>query len=206
MHGGIVPLDNPSLTRNERNNLKQYVHELGDQLSALLQINGSPFRLPRGKRRFETHFRITSEGGVRFPTPAGLTWGKVSIAENRAGGITVSADAVEHSVTFVPSSEDRGGVWEGTEGSSVVRRHYDFRTLSLADANGRLRAAGEALLAVLRGGGKVQREQGDRAMLTLGRCLTDLMQIDSSPFQVSPAGKTWSALFEASDAVRDTRS
>ena len=40
-------------------------------------------------------------------------------------------------------------------------------------------------------------------MLALGRRLSDLIQIDTSPFQFSPGRKTWSALFDASSTTPD---
>jgi hypothetical protein len=148
--------------------------------------------------RYEAVFTISSTEGLRFPTPDGLTWDRVTIEEIRPGTIAVSTDAAAPIGVFTRSDEtDSRGNWEAAVQPSVLKREYDLRSLRLADEDDQPNAAGEALLAVLRAGGKVQRVKTDKAMLTLCRYLSDLMQIDSSPFQFSDGQKKWSALFEA---------
>jgi hypothetical protein len=206
LHGGILSFACPELDQAQRVNLKQNVSKLGQVLARLLQIPGSPFKPPRKTRRYETRFRIATEEGVRFPTPQGVCWDDVSISETEAGDIAVAVSTLETFVTFTssPEEEDRGRM-EEAEREGVLRKEYDLRTLGLADADGRPNAAGVALLAVLREGGKVQKDKTDQAMLALNRRLTDLMQITAPPFQFSAGCKIWSALFEASSAAGDAR-
>jgi hypothetical protein len=83
----------------------------------------------------------------------------------------------------------------------MLERQYDLRSIGLADADGNPTPDGEALLAVLRGGGKVQRKSNDKAMLSLSKRLGNLMQIGSSPFQFSKTQLLWSALFDATSSV-----
>ncbi len=206
LHGGVLPFDSPSMARSTRVNLKQYVTELGQQLALLMQIAGRPFKDSRRTRRYETRFRIATSDGVRFPTPAGIGWEGVSITEPEAGLIAVSADAVEPFVAYSrPSAEGSGGRWDGAVGVACLSREYDLPTLGLADSAGHPSAAGQALLAVLRGAGKIRREPTDRAMLALCKRLTELLQLDGSPFEFSPRNK-WSARFTAASAFSGGRS
>jgi hypothetical protein len=202
-HGGVLPWPRSSGPQRRVGSLKQNMSQLGKRLSALLLIDGKPFRDSRVTRRYEARFRIAAEEGLRFPTPAGLSWDGVGIAEVRPGVIAVTADAAGAFAVFTASDDgaDDPGRWEAAVQATPLRREYDLRSLGLADEDGRPTPAGDALLAVLRGGGQVRRKPGDRAMLTLGRLLSRLMQIDTSPFAFSRAQQQWSALFEASSGV-----
>jgi hypothetical protein len=105
IHGGILPSNLPDLPQKVRTNLKQSVSQLGKRLSALLLLEGSPFKDTHKTRRYETRFRITAKDGVRFPTPAGVDWDCVSITETRPGNIEVSVDTQE---TFATTEYSRG--------------------------------------------------------------------------------------------------
>jgi hypothetical protein len=161
------------------------------------------FKDTRVTRRYEARFQILAEEGLRFPTPEDLTWDGVSIAEVRTGVIAVRADALDtFGVYTAPEPEGESqGRWEAAVQMGSIEREYNLRSLGLADQDDSPSPVGEELLAVLRGGGKVQRTSNDESMLSLGRHLCDLMQIKSSPFQFSKAQQLWSALFEASSSV-----
>jgi hypothetical protein len=195
VHGGILP----SARDRSRNNLKQNVSDLGRRLTNLLHIPGRPFKYVSKTHRYEAILKISSGEGLLFPTPDGLTWVQVTIEEVRPGVIAVSADTADPVGVFTrPADEADGpGTWEAAVQPSVLKHVYDLRSLRLADADGRPNAAGDALLAVLRGGGKVPKPKNDQAMLSLCRILSDVMQIHESPFQFSAGQKMWSALFEA---------
>lgn len=203
VHGGILPANISSLPEQVRTNLKQNVSQLGKRLVELFVIDGKPFKDTHVTRRYETRFKIFAEEGLHFPTPDGLTWDGVSIAEVRTGVITVRADAVDtHGVYNPPNAEEESpGRWEAVVQTGALTREYDLRSLGLADEESNFTPVGEAFLAVLRGGGKIQRKNKDKSMLSLGRHLCDLMQINASPFQFSKAQQIWSALFEASSSV-----
>jgi hypothetical protein len=199
IHGGILPSDLSSLPEKVRTNIKQNVSKLGKRLAALFLLDGSPFKDTRVTRRYEARFTILAEEGLRFPTPDGLSWDGVSIAEVQAGVIVVHADAADpFGVYTAPDGETKSpGRWEAAVREGAVERRYDLRSLGLADEDGNPNTKGEALLAVLRGGGKVRRKSDDKPMLDLGRLLCDLMQIKPPPFQFSASQNKWSALFEA---------
>jgi hypothetical protein len=203
VHRGILPSNISSLDAKFRTSLKQNVSQLGKRLRALMLINGNPFKDTREARRYETRFHIFAEDGLHFPTPEGVTWDGVSIAEVRTGVIAVRADAADIlGVYNAPDDEGVGaGRWEAAVQAGVLEREYDLRSLGLADEDSKPTPTGEALLAVLRSGGKIQRKSNDEAMLALGRHLSDLMQINESPFQFSKDQRIWSAFFEASSYV-----
>jgi hypothetical protein len=205
LRGGIIPFESPDLGKRERGNLKQNVSKLGHRLMALLHIEGSPFKDSRGSRRYEARFKIAATEGVRFPTPAGVNWDKITLTEVRPGVIGVSVEETEIFAAYSPPGEERQpGRWEAAERPGALTREYDFLTLGLAGDDGRPDARGEALITVLRAGGKVQRPQRDSAMLGLCKRLTDLLWLQDSPFQFSPERQTWSAHFYASSSVGDT--
>jgi hypothetical protein len=203
IHGGILPANLSSLPQQVRTNLKQNVSKLGKRLAAFFLLDGSPFKDTRVTHRYETRFTICAEEGLHFPTLEGLTWDGVSIAEVRTGVIAVRADAADAcGIYTTPDDEGDGpGRWEAALQEGTIEREYDLRSLGLADENSRPTPVGEALLAVLRSGGKVQRESSDKAMLALGQLLGNLMQIDTPPFQFSSSQNKWAALFEATSIV-----
>jgi hypothetical protein len=203
VHGGILPSDPSSLPRQMRTNLKQNVSKLGKRLTALLLLDGNPFKDTRVTHRYEARFKIFAEEGLRFPTPEGLRWDGVSIAEVRMGVIVVRADAADvFGIYTAPDAETKSpGRWEAAVREGTIEREYDLRSLGLADEDSNPTPTGEALLAVLRSGGKVQRANSDKAMLALGQVLGNLMQTDTSPFQFSSSQNKWSALFEATSIV-----
>jgi hypothetical protein len=205
LHGGVIPVSGRGLDRRVHDNLKQNVNRLGHQLRALLLIDGSPFKDSRRSRRYETRFKITAEEGVRFPTPVGITWDNVALTEVRPGVIVVSVETAETFAAYSLPDEEGGGRgrWEAAQRPGELAREYELHTLGLADDDSQPDAQGEALIAVLRAGGKVQRPPTDRAMLTLGKRLCHLMQLQDSPFQFSRERQTWSALFDASSSVAD---
>lgn len=211
LRGGIVPFDDPELTSDPSNklkqNLKQNVRQLRQRLCSLLQIDGDPFKDARKTRRYEARFKISTEMTVLFPTPAGATWDKVAIQELDDERIAFSLESKERFVTYARGrgDDDEDGGWEGAEGEGLVRREYDVVTLGLATREGKVTDAGDALRAVLRAGGKVKRDDDDEGMLKLCGVLTKVMQISSSPFQFSKSEKKWSALFEASSTVPNER-
>jgi hypothetical protein len=207
--GGAIPFDSPDLSQSERSNLKQNVSGLRKRLAALLNIKGGPFLDSRHARQYVARFKVTAEGLPAFPTPAGTSWDAVSIEEVRAGVIRVCIEATEDAVVYVHEDNDDNagtrGRWEGAEQLGVVQREYDLCILGLADAGGEANEVGKALLAMLRGAGKVRREQDDESMLALCGLLTKLLQINQPPFQFSDRQQTWSALFDASSTLYRSR-
>jgi hypothetical protein len=205
LRGGVVPFAARELSRAEQDNLKQNVSALAKRLAALLHIEGRPFKSTRGMRRYEARFRISTDEGVVFPTPAGVSWNAVSIVEERAGVLAISVEATETFITHTRENDgETAGRWEVAEQEGFIRRTYDLCTLGLGDAGGRPTGPGLALLELLRAGGKLRREKEDPDLLALGGAMSRLMQIDSAPFQFSQSRQTWSAIFDASSEVGDS--
>jgi hypothetical protein len=204
LHGGVLPFGGRN--RREGNKLSKNIYKLACRLRALLVIDGNPFKDSRQSRRYETRFKVAAEEGVRFPTPEGAGWDNVALTEIRPGVIVAAVEIAETFPAYsIPDSEGGGpGRWEAAERTGELVREYELRTLGLADDNGRPDARGEALIAVLRAGGKVQRPERDSAMLGLCKRLSDLLQLQDTPFQFFHGWQTWSALFDASSTVGDT--
>lgn len=203
-HGGVLPFK--AVDEKTRTNLKQYVSDLRQRLAALLPgIEGESIVYDKDESAYRTAFGISSERTLQFPTPEGASWTDVSIAPHGDTGVRIAVTASEtfSASGYTEDEEDGGDVhqWEAAEREGTVERTYDLRTLGLADDRGRLNRAGQALLAVLAGKGTVQRKADDRGMLELCGVLTNLVGIDESPFEFTPLGEKWVALFDISVCV-----
>jgi hypothetical protein len=186
-----------------RDNLKQYVSELRKRLQAVFPaIGGDPIVKPPGEH-YKTAFRITARDGIVLRVPAGITWSGVSIIETRDGRIRFIAKTKERFLAYGDGrAEDRPG--EAAERPSTTTWEYDLWTLGLLDDDGDPNPTGNALLAVLRAGGGIKRDEEDKAMFKLCGFLSRLTGIDGSPFHFDRRRQEWIPLFEA-DSERTSR-
>jgi hypothetical protein len=203
VRGGALPYDDPELDWKVRLHIKQNISQLRKRLKALLPIEGDPFRPTHKTREYRSRFKISTTEGLLFPTPADTTWDKVSIAEVRQDVIRFSVGVETEERFSAPTGPDEEletevgvGVREGTRDYE-----YDLRTLGLVVKDGSPDLRGLALLAVLRGQGKVERHSRDQAMLLLSKFLCSFMQIEKPPFEFSENKNLWVATFEASSAI-----
>jgi len=81
MHGGVLPFK--AVKEKDRTNLKQYVSDLRQRLSALLPgIEGESISYEQKDMSYHTAFKVSCEDALQFPTPPGASWTDVSIAAN----------------------------------------------------------------------------------------------------------------------------
>ena len=198
-HGGVLPFK--AVDEKTRTNLKQYVSDLRQRLAALLPgIEGESISYEKKDKSYHTAFKVSCEDALQFPTPPGTSWTDVSIAANGGTGIRISVSSTEKFAAsgYADGDDDSTHQWESAEREGSVGRTYDLRMLGLADDRGRPNRAGQALLAVLSGKGTVSRKENDKGMAELCGVLTRLMGITDSPFEFTPLGEKWVALFETS--------
>lgn len=206
VHGGVLPFK--AVGAKARRNLRQYISDLRDRITALMpSIDGDPIAYDKDERAYRAAFRISTEEGLRFPTPPGATWAEVSIAGDGASGIRVSVTSRERFAASGFTGADPGDTrrWEAAEQEASKGRRYDLRSLALADDQGRANPAGQALLGVLAGKGTVKRKADDKGMVALCGALSRLMGMEGSPFEFAPFEETWVALFDVPDGAPPSR-
>jgi hypothetical protein len=205
-HGGVLPRPKTA-TERSATNLRKNVSRVSQQLQALLPLDGKPFRGPRQVHGYQARFRIRLADGARFPTPAEGSWERVSLIEVREGVVAVTVGTNDVHAVFDARAEasESPGRWEAVEQPGVVRREYSLADLGLASSDGRRDLAGQALLQVLRAGGRVARTAEDGGMLALNQRLGRFLQLEGPAFRFSNTGPVWIALFEAESRVNDDR-
>lgn len=170
--------------------LKQRVSVLRGRLRALLGLDADPFH-PAGRgRAYRARFAVRSADGPKFPTPEGAGWDDVTLAEQTDGRIEVTVAAPAAGVTFV-----RG--WEATTAAGERGRRYALAEMGLVGPDGRPAPAGEALVAVLRAGGRLALPASDPGLLALGRALAAFFNLPDPPFEFDQRRGEWVAKFEA---------
>ena len=202
IHGGVLPFK--AVEPKRRTNLKQYVSDLRDRLTALLpNIDGDPISYQKDECAYRTAFKVRSEEGLKFPTPPDATWADVSISRRGTSSIHISVVAKERFASSAYSEEDHGRVhhWEAAEREGHEERDYELRTLGLADDQERPNRPGEAMLSVLAGKGTVKRRADDKGMLKLCGVLSALMDIEGSPFRFAELDGKWVALFDTGEGT-----
>lgn len=182
--------------------LKQRVSVLRDRLRALLALDGDPFHPTRKGRPYRTRFAVRADGGATFPTPPGATWGDVTLTEVAPGVLEIGVTATAHGAEYVRGSDDEaaGGRWEGTTAKAERTARHPLADLGLGEP-GAPTAAGTALLALLRAGGRLTRPANDPDLLALGAVLTRFFQLPDPPLAFDTKRTQWTARFEASSFV-----
>lgn len=194
---GVLKHQDDKLDHKARTNLKQYIHELRRHLQALIpNIDADPIVHNSDGRAYETVFKISSSENPQLSVPQGIVWSGVSI-------VLVAREAIR--VSYCSNEAFRGHAYSEDqlpENESAERERTDTQTVYLdsikLSTKGKLNKVGQALVAVLEGNGRIQRDMEDGEMLTLGKILSDLLRIDDAPFEFDTGSGTWTAKFDAS--------
>jgi hypothetical protein len=196
--GGVLGTGDHITTKPGK--LKQKVSKLRDRLQALVALDNDPFHPNTTGQPYRTRFTIRRAGPATFPTPPGSNWDDITITEVTDGVIEIELNAEERDVTFVGADDPtERGRWEGTTKASERQHRFTLADLGLTGPNPT--PAGEALVAVLRGGGRLSRPTMDKGMLALGDVLTRFFQLEDPPFTFDQRRRQWVAQFEASSVV-----
>ena len=132
---------------------------------------------------------------VRLEFDHSTSWLDVRITELPAGRLQFQIKGKE---TFagrrhgVEHNRDR----EAAERAVSISREYSLDAMGLAKNNGQITEEGKALLAIIRGGGRLRRTGDVLAVLRLGERLRTWTGIEDDPFQFTATGGIWVARFE----------
>ncbi|MBP3954431.1 hypothetical protein J8F10_03890 [Gemmata sp. G18] len=184
------------------NDLKQKVSTLRERLRALVGLDGDPFhRTPRG-RPYRARFAIRSAGAATFPAPPGATWDDVTVTEVEPGILAIAVAVEARGAEYVRGEEDGDpGRWEGTTGARDHQIHYTLADLGLTGPGDTVEPAGEALLELVRGRGRLPRPAGDESLSALGDALARFFRFDGPPLTFDRKRHQWTARFEAASLV-----
>jgi hypothetical protein len=174
-------------------NVKQAMTELRTRLRSILGLVGDPIPHDSQEREYRAAFRVRADSPATFTLPDGSGWDVVSITERADATIEVVVDGTGHTDGFDDRAGD-GGDLVAAERTTAWSRRVPLTALGLA-TDGVPTPEGEALLAVLRGGGKVAAKPTDRAFLKLGKILATAFQTTDPAFDYRD-GK-WVAKFTA---------
>jgi hypothetical protein len=118
MRGGVLPFTDHVLDLSTRINLKQYVTVVRKRLRALIPgIDSDPIPYDKDERCYRTAFKIASQEMLRFPTPEGTSWAKMSITLLREDAIRITVPEITRSTESAHVLEQGTEVqqWETAE-------------------------------------------------------------------------------------------
>ena len=180
--------------------MKEKVSTLRDRLRALLALDGNPFHPNRAGQPYRARFTIRGAGPATFPTPPGATWDAITMTETAVGEVEIGVTVETRGAAFA-RGEGGGGAWEGTTDTGERRSRFGLVDLGLTGPDGIPTPAGEALVTILRAGGRLKRPTDDEALLALGERLTRFFRLTDPPFDFDTKRRQWVARFEATSTV-----
>jgi hypothetical protein len=200
-HGRFNPRDIAEANA-EQTPFKKQISRLRERLRGILPITGDPVPCDKSSGEYRCAFDVSLESDRGFPTPEGVTWADVHFHELSGGRVRVGVRSKE---TF--RARIRAGGAEQTsadvaEREAMLRREYTLDQLGFCNSQGLPTAEGQALLDLLRGGGKLRRPGDDFAVLRLGARLKEWIGLPGEPLQFSEGRRAWVTYFGCESAIR----
>jgi hypothetical protein len=186
----------------EQTPFKKQVSRLRERLRGILPIAGDPIPCDKASGEYRCAFSVSIESDLGFPTPAGATWADFQFQELPGGRVRVGVRAKETFQARARSGRAERTSAEVAERETVLQREYSMDQLGLANHQGLPTAEGQALLDLLRGGGKLRRPGDDLAVLRLSARLKAWIGVPGEPLQFSQWRRTWVTYFGCGSAVR----
>jgi len=186
----------------EKTPFKKQVSQLRGRLRKLLAITGDPILFEKASGDYRCVFDVALEADGGFPTPTGVTWDDFQFHELPGARVRVGVRAKE---TFQARVREGGAgktsaVVAKREGT--LQREYTLEQLGLTNREGLPSAEGQALLDLLRGGGKLRRPANDFAVMRLGAWLKGWIGLPDEPLQFSEGSRVWVTYFGCGSAAR----
>jgi hypothetical protein len=194
LHHGRLPLAEVTRRKHSPDGFRRQISNLRKRLGNLIPAEGESIRWDAEEEAYTCCFKILRRGEVTLPQPAGGSWMSFEFTERRYGRIAVGVKA-----NSVRRARDGTGTAEHQE---TLWHEYSLVDLGLARDVDRLLQEGQALLELLRSGGRLVRAGDDLAVLKLNQWLRDRSGLGSDPLQFSEATGTWIAAFDCSSDRR----
>lgn len=178
---------------------KYQISKLRESLHRIFPISRNPIVL-EGKDSYRALFNIRSKDGITIPVPEGTTYSNICVVETRTGNIRFIIDAKRRFMAYesgFPTETSEKPHKEAAEGPDTRVEEYELLVLGLSEEDGQPNQIGQALLEVLRGGGRVKRSEYDKGMEGLCGFFSRTFEIGGSAFDFSEKQKEWISRFEA---------
>lgn len=193
---GSVPLAEVKRRKNNPDGFRRQISNLRKRLSSLIPAEGESICWDADEEAYTCRFRIQRSGEVTLPQPADGSWMSLELMERRDGriGVGVKANQIRRA---------RDAETGPAQHQESLWHEYSLVDLGLARDVDRLLPEGQALIDLLRAGGRLARPGDDMAILKLNQWLRDRTGLAGDPLQFSEATGTWIAAFDcASDRRR----
>jgi hypothetical protein len=198
LHHGRLPLAEVTRRKDSPDGFRRQISNLRKRLGNLIPAEGESILWDSEEEAYTCCFKILRGGEVTLPQPAGGSWMNYQIIERRDGHIAVGVKA-----NSVRRARDARTDETGTaEHQETLWHEYSLVDLGLARDVNRLLQEGQALLELLRSGGRLARAGDDLAVLKLNQWLRDRSGLGGDPLQFSEATGTWIAAFDCSSDRR----
>ncbi|MFN3324994.1 MAG: hypothetical protein ACK5AZ_15975 [Bryobacteraceae bacterium] len=193
---GCLALAEVKRRKNNPDGFRRQISNLRKRLSSLIPAEGESILWDSGEEAYTCHFRIQRSGEVTLPQPADGSWMSLELMERRDSRIAVGVKANQ-------IRRARDAETGPAEHQESLWQDYSLVDLGLARDVDRVLPEGQALIDLLRAGGRLARPGDDMAILKLNQWLRDRTGLAGDPLQFSEATETWIAAFDcASDGRR----
>jgi hypothetical protein len=192
---GCLALAEVKRRKNNPDGFRRQISNLRKRLSSLIPAEGESICWDADEEAYTCHFRIQRSGEVTLPQPADGSWMSLELMERRDGRIAVGVKANQ-------IRRARDAETGPAEHQETLWQEHSLVDLGLARDVDRLLPEGQALIDLLRSGGRLARPGDDMAVLKLNQWLRDRTGLAGDPLQFSEATGTWIAAFDCSSERR----
>jgi hypothetical protein len=177
---------------------RRQISNLRKRLGSLIPAEGESILWDPAEEAYTCSFGIRRAGDMNLPVPSNGSWMSYQIIERRDGRIAVGVKTNQ----LQRARDVRTGETDAAEHQETCWQEYSFIDLGLARDVDRLLPEGQALVDLLRSGGRLVRAGDDLAVLKLNKWLRDRTGLAGDPLQFSEATETWIAAFDCSSERR----
>jgi hypothetical protein len=195
---GSVPLTEVKRRKSNPDGFRRQISNLRKRLSSLIPAEGESISWDPGEEAYTCRFRIQRSGEAALPQPSDGSWMSLEFVEHRDGRIAVGVKTHQ----LQRARDDHTGETDAAQHQETLWQEYSLVDLELARDVDRLLPEGQALIDLLRSGGRLVRAGDDMAVLKLNQWLRDRTGIAGDPLQFSEATGTWIAAFDCSSDRR----
>jgi hypothetical protein len=195
---GCLGLAEVKRRKNNPDGFRRQISNLRKRLGNLIPAEGESILWDPAEEAYTCCFTIKRAGDTNLPLPSDGSWMSYQIIERRDGRIAVGVKANQ----LQRAKDVRTGETDAAEHQETRWQEYSLLDLGLARDVDRLLPEGQALIDLLRAGGRLARPGDDMAILKLNQWLRDRTGLGGDPLQFSEATGAWIAAFDCSSDRR----